>query len=193
MHELPERPSTGIASDGLRVLAQAPATVPAIVALAVFVWWAADQGGQPVLVWGPGALILLAALVVAAISVPIAWKTVPVALRVAISSLTAFAVWWYASIAWADDPGAALEGANRPLLYAIVFTLFALWPQRPKSAALIVGAWTLALIALAAITTVRMGTEAPRALFLSDRLGYPAGYPNASAAVFLMALWPALT
>ncbi len=38
-----------------------------------------------------------------------------------------------------------------------------------------------------------MGTEAPRALFLSDRLGYPAGYPNASAAVFLMALWPALT
>ncbi len=177
----------------MRALAQAPATIPAIAALAVFVWWAADQGGQPVTVWAPGALIVLAALAVAAVSVPIAWKTVPFTLRVAIISLTGFAVWSYASIAWADDPGAALEGANRTLLYAIVFSLFALWPQRPRTATLIVGAWTLALIALAAITTVRMGTEAPRALFLSDRLGYPAGYPNASAAVFLMALWPALT
>jgi len=171
----------------------APATITALAAFAVFVWWAADQGGQPVTVWGPGALIVLALLVVALVVLPVNWGNVPAAVRVAIVGITAFTLWSYASILWSSDPGAALLGANRTLLYAYVFALLALWPQRRSTAAVILGAWTLAIIVLAVVTTVRMGTGAPRALFLDDRLQYPTGYPNAAAAVFLMALWPAIT
>jgi tetratricopeptide (TPR) repeat protein len=177
----------------LRALNAAPATIPSLAAFAIFVWWAADQGGQPVTVWGPGALIVLGLLVVAVVVVPVSWGNVPRAVRVAIAGITGYSLWSYASILWSSDPGAALLGANRTLLYAFVFVLLALWPQRRSTAALILGAWTLAIIVLAAVATVRMGTGAPRALFLDDRLQYPAGYPNAAAAVFLMALWPAIT
>ncbi len=177
----------------MRALIAAPATIPAIAAFAVFVWWSADQAGQPVTVWGPGALIVLGLLVVALLAVPVSWGNVPFVVRLAIIALTAYALWSYASILWASDPGAALLGANRTLLYVFVFALLAVWPQRPATASLILGAWTLAMIAFAVVTIVRMGTGAPRALFLDDRLGYPAGYPNGAAAVFLMALWPALT
>src|SRR5262249_54157391 len=154
---------------------------------------ASAQGRLRVSVWGPGALIVLALLVVALLVVPVRWGHVPLAVRVAIVGITAFTLWSYASILWSSDPGAALLGANRTLLYAYVFALLALWPQRRSTAAVILGAWTLAIIVLAVVTTVRMGTGAPRALFLDDRLQYPTGYPNAAAAVFLMALWPAIT
>ena len=161
----PSRPRPGLhpgsyagpVSARLRSLRAAPATVPALAALAVFVWWAADQGGQPVTVWGPGALLLIALLAVAVWLVPLNWAGVPRALRVATIALGAFTAWSYASIAWAADPGAALDGANRTLLYLVVFALFALWPQRPPTAGLLLGAWTLALIVLAVVTDAADG------------------------------------
>ena len=43
-------------------LREAPATVPAFAAVALFVVWATDQAGYPVTHWGPGGLIVLALL-----------------------------------------------------------------------------------------------------------------------------------
>ena len=40
-------------------LREAPATVPAFAALALFVVWATDQAGYPLTHWAPGALIVL--------------------------------------------------------------------------------------------------------------------------------------
>jgi tetratricopeptide (TPR) repeat protein/predicted secreted protein len=60
---------------------------------------------------------------------------------------------------------------------------------------LLLGLWTLALILLAAYVAVRIDSSTGKsfeALFAGERLSYPVGYPNATAAQWLMAFWPAL-
>jgi tetratricopeptide (TPR) repeat protein len=175
-------------------LRAAPITVPTLLAVAVFVAWTPFDGAQAVTRWAPGAIGLLALLALAVGAIPLRWRDVPPTVRVATLLLAAFTAWSYASILWADDGGAALEGSNRTLLYLVAFALFALWPQRPETAAWVLGAWTLGLGALALVTLVRVGTVGdPASLFAGgDRLTWPVGYANAAAATWLMAFWPAV-
>lgn len=176
-------------------LREAPATVPALVAIVVFIVWATSQAGYPLTHWAPGALILLALLVVALATVPLRWASVPFSVKLALGCLVAYTALSYFSILWAAAPGEAWEGANRTLLYLFVFALFALWPGRGRSAALVVGLWTFAMIALAVYVALRLDTATGKsyaALFSGERFSYPAGYPNAAAAQWLMAFWPAL-
>jgi hypothetical protein len=176
-------------------LREAPATVPALGAIALFVVWATSQAGYPLTHWAPGGLIVLALLAIALMVVPVRLATVPFAVKLAFGCLAAYTVLSFLSILWAAAPGEAWEGANRSLLYLIVFALFALWRARAAGAALLVGAWTLAMIGLALYVTVRLDTATGKsfaALFSGERLSYPAGYPNATAAQWLMAFWPAL-
>ena len=100
----------------------------------------------------------------------------------------------FLSILWAGVAGDAWEGANRTLLYLLVFALFALWPQRARSAALLLGAWTLAMIGLAVFVVLHVDARSAdrRSLFGEGRLAYPGGYQNAAAAHWLMVAWPAL-
>jgi tetratricopeptide (TPR) repeat protein len=176
-------------------LRAAPITAPALLAVAVFLAWTPFDGGQPITRWAPGALVLLALLGLALVALPpLRWTALPGAVRVAALALGAFTAWSFLSIAWAEDGGAALEGADRTLLYLVAFLLFALWPQRPATAAWVLGLWTLGIGVIALITLVRVGTVAdPSALFAGDRLMEPIGYVNAQAAMWLMALWPAVT
>ncbi len=176
-------------------LREAPATVPALVAVGVFVVWATSQAGYPLTHWAPGALVVLALLLVALAAVPLRWASIPFALKLALGCLAAYTALSYCSILWAAAPGEAWEGANRTLLYLFVFALFALWRGRGASAALLVGVWTFATIVLAAYVALRLDTATGRsfaALFSGERLSYPVGYPNANAAQWLMAFWPAL-
>jgi len=176
-------------------LRRAPATVPALAALALFVVWASSQAGYPVTHWAPGGLIVLALLVIALALVPLRFAEMPVAVRVALVALAAYAALSYISILWAAVPGDAWEGANRTLLYLLVFALFAGWRQYGLSAALALVVWTLALIVLAAFTALHIDAAAGSALanmLPGGRLDYPSGYPNANAAQWLMAFWPAL-
>jgi tetratricopeptide (TPR) repeat protein len=109
--------------------------------------------------------------------------------------MAAFTAWSYLTLAWADDGGAALEGANRTLLYLVVFALFALWPQRPATGAWVLGLWTAGMGVLALVTLIRLGTLAdpgPALFGRNDRLLWPIGYPNAEAATWLMPFWPAV-
>src|SRR5439155_7759569 len=79
------------------------------------------------------------------------------------------------------------------LLYLVVFALFTIRAQTGRSAALILSAWTLAVIAIAAITLLRIPNASdPLSFFIGERLAEPAGYPNAAAATWLMAVWPAV-
>src|SRR5689334_25322383 len=103
------------------------------------------DGGYAVTTWAPGALLLVALLAVCAWPLPLRVAELPRPVVVALGALAAFTAWSYLSIAWADDQGVAWEGANRTLLYLVVFALFAAWRQRPETAALVLGAWTLAL------------------------------------------------
>jgi len=174
-------------------LRQAPIAIGALGALALFVIWAGSDAGYPLTHWAPGGLILLALLAIALAALPLRLREVPTAVRVALLCLALYTALSYLSILWAQVPGDAWEGANRTLVYLFVFALFALWQQRGASAALLLGAWTLAMIALAVFVLVHVDSAAhPAALFSGGRLKYPADYENACAAVWCMVLWPAL-
>jgi len=174
-------------------LADAPATILALLAVVVLAIWAGTEGGYPTHHWYPGAVFLLAVLATAAVLLPGRLADVPRPALLAGACLLGFTLWSFASIAWADHRGQAWDGANRTLLYLVVFALFALWPQRGEAAAAILGAWTLAIagIALGALLALAM-SEDPTALLIADRLAEPAGYANAAAATALMALFPAI-
>jgi tetratricopeptide (TPR) repeat protein len=176
-------------------LREAPATVPALVALALFVVWATNQAGYPLTHWAPGALIVLALLGIALALVRLRAAEVPVLVWIALGALAAYTALSFLSILWAAVPGEAWEGANRTLLYLAVFALFACWRQRGASAALALVAWTLALIVLAGFVALHVdaaGGAGLRAMLPAGRLEYPSGYANANAAQWLMAFWPAL-
>jgi O-Antigen ligase/Tetratricopeptide repeat len=177
------------------VLREAPATVPALAAVVLLIVWATSQAGYPLTHWAPGGLILLALLAIALGAAPLRFAEIPVTVKVALACLALYTALSYFSILWADVPGDAWEGANRTLLYLIVFALFALWRGRGASAALLLCVWTLALIGLAAYVALRVDSSTGKgfyALFAAERLVYPTGYVNANAAQWLMAFWPAL-
>jgi tetratricopeptide (TPR) repeat protein len=173
-------------------LRQAPTTIPALVAVAGMVVWATDQAGYPLTHWAPGGLVALALLGIAALAVPLRFAEVPGGVRVAVLCLAAYVALSFLSILWAGVPGDAWEGANRSLLYLLVFMLFALWRQYGASAALLLGTWTVAMIALAAFAALHVDHGSIASLLPDGRLVYPTGYPNANAAQWLMAFWPAL-
>jgi tetratricopeptide (TPR) repeat protein len=175
-------------------LRQAPATVPALAAVALFVVWSADQAGYPVTHWAPGTLIILGLLAIAVAIVGLRPGEIPLPTRIALAAFAAFTALSFLSILWAGVPGDAWEGANRTLLYLLVFALFACWPQHGPTAALLLATWTLAMIGLAAYAALHLDA-ATRAslpeLLPFGRLTYPSGYANANAAQWLMAFWPA--
>ena len=181
----------------LAPLRAAPATVPALVAVALLVVWATNQAGYPLTHWAPGGLFVLALLAIALSSIPLRLGEIPVLVRIALGCLAAYTALSFLSILWAGVPGDAWEGANRTLLYLLVFALFALWPQRGGSAALLLVAWVLAMIGLAAFVALHVNAAAGgparlASLLPGGRLVYPSGYANANAAQWLMAFWPAL-
>jgi tetratricopeptide (TPR) repeat protein len=192
------RPALDDTQDGLlSTFRAAPVTVPALAALVLFVVWATDQAGYPVTHWAPGGLIVLALLAIALWSIPLRLGEISIPVRMAVGCLALYTLFSFLSILWAAVPGDAWEGANRTLLYLLVFALFALWPQRGRSAALLVGAWSLAMICLAAFVALHVNGAATSTarlekLLPGGRLLYPSGYANANAAQWLMAFWPAL-
>ncbi len=169
--------------------------MPALAALALFVVWATSQAGYPMTHWAPGGLIVLALLAMTLAIVRVRLAELPTTVRVALAALAAYTALSFLSILWAAVPGDAWEGADRTLLYLLVFALFACWRQQGVTAALLVVAWTLALIALAAFTALHVraaDVASLQVLIPGGRLVYPSGYANANAAQWLMAFWPAL-
>jgi tetratricopeptide (TPR) repeat protein len=185
-------PCRGVRHPPVAPLRQAPTTIPALVAVAGMVVWASDQAGYPLTHWAPGGLVALALLGIAAAAVPLRFSEIPGAVRVAVLCLAGYVALSFLSILWAGVPGDAWEGADRSLLYLLVFMLFALWRQRGASAALLLGAWTLAMIGLAAFAALHVDHGSIASLLPDGRLVYPTGYPNANAAQWLMAFWPAV-
>jgi hypothetical protein len=177
----------------LRRLQLAPATLPALIAVALFAVGVSQGGGYAATLWYPAALGILAMLAIAVAVLRPRLADVPRPVLVAGAFLLAYTLWSFLSIAWAGAQGDAWDGANRTLLYLLIFALFALWPQRGSTAGLILGAWTAAIVGLAAYTIVAVGSASnPLHYFLGHRLAFPVDYVNGAAAMFLMAAWPAL-
>ncbi len=153
-------------------LRDAPATVPALAAVVLLIVWATSQAGYPLTHWAPGGLILLALLAIALGAVPLRFAEIPVAVKLAVACLALYTALSYLSILWANVPGEAWEGANRTLLYLVVFALFALWRGRGASAALLLGVWTLALVGLAVYVALRLDSSTGKSfasMFVGER------------------------
>ncbi len=186
-----------MASRLIAALRAAPVTLPCLAALALMVVWSTADAGYPLTHWAPGGLIVLALLAIAVLARPPRLREVPGPVLLALGCLAAYTALSFLSILWAAVPGDAWEGADRTLLYLLVFALFALWPQRGATATGLLSAWTLALACLALITLLHVDAAAGsparlQALLPGGRLVYPAGYANADAAQWLIAFWPAL-
>ena len=158
-------------------------------AVALFTWWAVHDGGTAPGSWYPGALLFLAALT------PVAYALEPGRLSrpalLALAALAAFTVWSFLSITWADARGDAWDGANRTLLYLLVFALFAALPWTAAEASILLGAFALAT-AVAGAWAVGATLAGSDGSFPIGRLAAPIGYENASAALLLAAFWPAV-
>jgi O-antigen ligase len=153
----------------------------------MLLWWAAEEGGYAPTTWYPGALLFLALLAVLAISPGMRARPAP-RTWAAIALLAAFTAWSFLSVAWAGVQGDAWDGANRTLLYAVVYATFALLRWRAPEAGVVLGLFAVGAAAIGGLALAWEGAEA----FNGNRLAAPTGYENASAALFLMAFWPAV-
>ncbi len=170
--------------------------MPALAAIALFVIWLSSQAGYPLTHWAPGALIVLALVLVAICFVGLPLAELPTPVKVALGCFAAYTALSFCSILWAGVPADAWEGANRTLLYLLVFALFALWPQHGRSAALLLTVFVLATTCLALFAILHVNHAAGslarlEILLPGGRLTYPSGYANANAAQWLIAFWPA--
>jgi tetratricopeptide (TPR) repeat protein len=163
------------------------------VAIALFVIWAGDQAGYPLTHWAPGALVLIGLLAIGLMGSRRRLRELPRPVGVALACLLLYTALSFLLILWAHAQGDAWEGANRTLLYFVVFALFALGPRRGIGASLVLGLWTLAMIGLAAFALLHVDqVHNLAAQFGEGRLRYPGGYENATAATWAMVAWPAL-
>src|SRR5215213_8991854 len=161
--------------------------VPAVVALVPL---AAAGGGFEPKSWYPAALFAAGLLLVGVLTLRAA---APPLVAGAALALAAYAGWSYLSIAWASQKGDAWDGANRTLLYAVVFALFALWRVRGSVAAAILSLLVLGVAGLALVELLRAaGSADPAGFFFEGRFSSPATYQNANVALWTLALWPAV-
>jgi O-antigen ligase/polysaccharide polymerase Wzy-like membrane protein len=174
-------------------LARVPELLPALVALGVFIFWTLNDGGVFPTDSYPGALILLGLLAATTYAFRGQLPSLPPAVIAAIALLAGFVLWNFLSITWADDQGAAWDGANRCLLYLTVFSLFALPRWSGRTGAWVIGLYSLACALIAGITLLGAAASSdPLGYMIADRLSSPTGYYNANAALFTIAGFPAV-
>jgi O-Antigen ligase len=159
--------------------------------LGVFLAWAAQDGGYATTRWLLGAIFVLALLVITFLSAGVDRLPGPVLGSVVL--LAGFTGWSGLSIVWADVRGDAWDGANRTLLYLLVYLLFVTRRYRATPAALLLGAFSLGVAAIGTVDFLRaVHSSTPLHFFIGGRLATPIAYPNATSALFVASAWPTL-
>ncbi len=157
---------------------------PAFVAVALMLVWAWHDGGYDADTWYWGALVLLSVLTAMVIAAPGRAAALAPAAKAAVLAFALYVAWSYLSITWAASPGDALEGSNRSLLYLIVFALFTVAPLTVRHVSALLLTFTLGIGAIGALELVRLAGSHGASMFSEGRLVSPAGYFNATAALF---------
>src|SRR5437667_10639067 len=153
------------ASKLLASLIDSPELIPGLLAVGVLVAWSVAQGGAATPASNPGALLIAGLLVGTGIAYRRLLRDLPLPLLVALAALGAFVAWSFISIAWAGVKGDAWDGANRALLYFTVFALFAVPPWRARSAAIVLGVYSLAIATVGGITVLSASGSAHPELY----------------------------
>src|SRR6185312_3354383 len=132
--------------------------------------------------------VFLAALAVVAFAVYGRVSVSPPALA-AVVLLGVFAAWNILSVAWSTNRGVAWDGANRTVLYFLVYALFVALPWRRATIPFLLVTFSLAVLGIGIVDLARSIGDT-NAFFIGGRFSAPAGYPNAACAVFICAFWP---
>lgn len=163
----------------------------ALVGLGICVVWAWHDGGFAPEQWLPGGLLLLALVCTAAASAEVRARLRTRPLPLILFGL--YVVWSYLSIVWAQVPGDALDGANRTLVYWLVFVLYWGLGIGGGLGAVVVLAWGCAVPILGLVALAHAATATtPAGHFVQGRLAAPISYPDGDAALFLLACLPLL-
>jgi O-antigen ligase len=167
--------------------------LPTLLAFGIFLAFGIMDGGYPATVWYPATLFLLALLALSLWGRGNALRGLSRPSLLSLAFLACLTAWTYLSIVWSDVKGEAWDGANRGLLYLIVFVLVLISTPRRRTAAVALGGFAAAttLVGAFALVTVSRSPN-PDAYFLIGRLAEPTGYQNANCALFTIVLWPAL-
>ncbi len=180
------------ASSEQRLWRSALAFVPAVGVLALWIAWIPQDGGYFASEWYPGALLTVLMLGVLGVA---RGGVLPEsrAARAALAAFGALVLFSYASMLWAGSPGDGWEASNKLVLYLATGWLLALLPWRRTSATLLLGAWTLgvAIVCLVVLLGALHATELS-GYIQAARWQEPSGYANGTAAIAVIAFWPAL-
>jgi hypothetical protein len=179
--------------DGSRLPDDVVALVVLVPVVAVTVFMAVREGAFDRSLWYPLALVFLLALVTARLAGVGGATRASRAWTVTVGAMSLYTAWTYLSIAWADTPAVAWDGANRTLLYLLVLATVGSVAIGVRAAWIALALLCLGVAALAVVTVVGfLQTEDVSGLPFGSRLSAPLGYPNATAAVFMVAFWLAV-
>jgi hypothetical protein len=159
---------------------------------ALLTWWGWKSGAYFGVVFLPGTILLLFLLGVMLLFGP--WPArLDGSTRIALIALLALAAWTLLSALWSPAADTAVADAQRVVGYAALFAL-GLWlclllGQRLKLAVAPI-ACAGALVAVATLIALWVGSSSLDFFETDATLRYPLGYRNAEAAFFLIALWP---
>lgn len=167
--------------------------VVGVLAFTIFCVWAAKDAGYASTTWYPGALFLFGLAAAVVLAGPAELGRISKSAAVAVACLAGYAAWSAASIAWSSAKGIAWDGANRTLIYAGIYALFALLRLRRAEAVGLLMGFGVAVAGIGVVEVARAASGGdPGQYFLNGRFAAPAGYPNAACALYLIAAWPVL-
>jgi len=156
------------------------------IGLGICVVWAWRDGGFAPEEWLPGGLLLLALLCTAAASPQVRARLLARPLPLVLFGL--YVAWSYLSILWAQVPADALDGANRTLVYWLMFALFTGLGLSELLGSALLLLWGVGLAALGVTALVQTATAATSAIhFDQGRLAAPISYADGDVALFLSA------
>src|SRR4051812_341045 len=167
--------------------------VPGALVLILWLSVIPPSGGYFPRSWYPAAL----GSVLFFCTLCVAWRSPLPSTRAARRSIALFAglvTWAFLSMIWAGSPADAWETADQLLLYLTAAAIAALVPWTPRTLALVAGLWSLGVAVLCAGRLITwLGARDLLTFFSPEgRLYDPMGYPNATAALPAIALFPAL-
>jgi hypothetical protein len=167
--------------------ADAAALLGGGVLVGLMLVWAVHDGGYDQDTWYWGALVALGtfAATVALRGVRGLVPSRPAAF--ALLAMALYTAWSYLSMLWAQDPGLALDGSNRALLYLLITATMTVLPWTARAARCLLIVFALAVGTIAVVLLFRLAsTDRVATLIIAGRLAAPIGYFNGAAALFEM-------
>ena len=165
---------------------------PAATVVVLWLFFVSADGAYFQAVWYPSALGAVALLSVTVVTGGV-WLPASTAARVALLGFAALVALNYASILWAGSRADALGASNKLALYLVIGWTFSILPWSPRSMSVLLVVWATGIAAFCAIDLARATSAVNlNPFFEESRYATPLDYPNATAALAVMGMWPAL-